>query len=204
MIESAQTEKSAPNPAPSPRHASALKSSTRAAMRSGNIDPGNIDPACIIQRALFRDTRDQRVDLVRVAQSDHREARPFSRRREDLPVASAVGGVGAEEPEQDALAAHDPPQRFDIAVAYRLAAQRAPKIDPASNWTVARVIRGSDLGTTTGILARGSRCTPTSNPRLESVQVFACAIRIISRAISSGERMKSMHPLSIAVSGMSG
>jgi hypothetical protein len=30
------------------------------------------------------------------------------------------------------------------------------------------------------------------------------AIRIISLAISSGERIKSMHPLSIAVSGISG
>ena len=30
------------------------------------------------------------------------------------------------------------------------------------------------------------------------------AIRTISRAISSGERTKSMHPLAIALSGMSG
>jgi hypothetical protein len=32
----------------------------------------------------------------------------------------------------------------------------------------------------------------------------ACAIRIISVAISSGERIKSIHPLSVALKGISG
>jgi hypothetical protein len=39
---------------------------------------------------------------------------------------------------------------------------------------------------------------------IRTIYLFACAIRTISLAISSGERIKSIHPLALALLGISG
>lgn len=53
-----------------------------------------------------------------------------------------------------------------------------------------------------GSTYRPSRCPP--DPHIDIHYSAACAIRTISLAISSGERIKSIHPLAIALCGISG